>query len=55
MVVMMNKNILVWNSRGVGGKAFPGLLVKIKRRHNVGFMAILEPRPKKEKAEWLAR
>ncbi|XP_028802481.1 uncharacterized protein LOC114757572 [Neltuma alba] len=51
----MNTNIIVWNSRGVGGKAFPRLLNELRRKYDVKFIAILEPRQGRAKAESLAR
>ncbi|XP_028782609.1 uncharacterized protein LOC114738708 [Neltuma alba] len=45
----------VWNSRGVGGKAFPRLLNELPRKYDAKFIAILEPRQGRAKAESLAR
>lgn len=50
----MDKNILVWNTRGVG-KAFRKLMIELRKNYNIGFLAILEPRQKGDQAIPLAR
>lgn len=48
-------NLLIWNARGVGGKAFVPLLLELRKKYGFQFLAILEPKQKREKAEWLRR
>lgn len=49
----MDKSILVWNSRGIG-RAFAQLMLELRKKYNIGFLAILEPRQKGDRAANLA-
>lgn len=47
-------NFLVWNSRGVGGRAFVHTLKELKKKFELHFIAILEPRQNGERARKIA-
>lgn len=48
-------NFMIWNSRGTGSKAFPGLIRDLKNRFKLDFLALVETRQSGNSADEIGK